>query len=59
MTPTGPKAGTLTLRAMLYNRGYGSVEYRNAEDVLTIAFTDERAAAGAEAAGGSSRDRRA
>jgi FtsP/CotA-like multicopper oxidase with cupredoxin domain len=43
VTPKGPKNGTLTLRAMLYNRGYGSVEYRNAEDVLTIALTDERA----------------
>ena len=36
------KAGTpLTLRAMLYNRGYGSVEYRSVEDVLTIEFTKE------------------
>jgi FtsP/CotA-like multicopper oxidase with cupredoxin domain len=39
--PTG-KAGTpLPLRAMLYNRGYGSVEYRSVEDVLTIEFTKE------------------
>ena len=50
VTPTG-KAGTpLTLRAMLYNRGYGSVEYRSVEDVLTIEFTNEppvaKAAAG-------------
>jgi FtsP/CotA-like multicopper oxidase with cupredoxin domain len=29
------------LRANLYNRGYGSVEYRIPEDVLTIAFSDE------------------
>ena len=36
------KAGTpLPLRAMLYNRGYGSVEYRGVEDVLTIEFTNE------------------
>jgi FtsP/CotA-like multicopper oxidase with cupredoxin domain len=41
VTPKGPRNGTLVLRAMLYNRGYGSVEYRNTEDVLTIAFTDE------------------
>jgi FtsP/CotA-like multicopper oxidase with cupredoxin domain len=41
VTPTGPKSGTLVLRALLYNRGYGSVEYRNVEDVLTIAFTDQ------------------
>ena len=41
VTPTGPKSGALTLRADLYNRGYGSVEYRNPEEVLTIAFTDQ------------------
>ena len=41
VTPTGPRNGTLTLRAGLYNRGYGSVEYRSPEDVLTIAFSDE------------------
>jgi len=41
VTPTGPSGGTLALRALLYNRGYGSVEYRNVEDVLTIAFTDQ------------------
>jgi FtsP/CotA-like multicopper oxidase with cupredoxin domain len=41
VTPTGPKGGTLVLRALLYNRGYGSVEYRHVEDVMTIAFTDQ------------------
>ena len=41
VTPTGPRGGTLTLQAALYNRGYGSVEYRIPEDVLTIAFSDE------------------
>jgi len=41
VNPKG-KAGTpLTLRAMLYNRGYGSVEYRSVEDVMTIEFTKE------------------
>jgi FtsP/CotA-like multicopper oxidase with cupredoxin domain len=41
VTPKG-KAGTpLTLRAMLYNRGYGSVEYRAVEEVLTVEFTKE------------------
>ena len=30
---------------MLYNRGYGSVEYRSVEDLLTVAFTPEPAAA--------------
>jgi FtsP/CotA-like multicopper oxidase with cupredoxin domain len=41
VTPSGPSGGTLTLRAELYNRGYGSVEYRIPEDVLTIAFSDQ------------------
>ena len=41
VTPTRPKTGTLTLRSLLYNRGYGSVEFRNVEDLLTIAFTEE------------------
>lgn len=41
VAPKRPKNGALTLRAGLYNRGYGSVEYRNIEDVLTIAFSDE------------------
>lgn len=40
VTPTGPPGGTLTLTADLYNRGYGSVEYRVPEDVLTVAFSD-------------------
>ena len=41
VTPQG-KAGTpLALRAMLYNRGYGSVEYRSVEEVLMIEFTKE------------------
>ena len=41
VTPTGPRGGTLTLQASLYNRGYGSVENRIPENVLTIAFSDE------------------
>ena len=41
VSPKG-KAGTpLVLRAMLYNRGYGSVEYRSVEEVLAIEFTKE------------------
>ena len=31
----------LMLRAMLYNRGYGSVEYRAVEEILAIEFTKE------------------
>jgi FtsP/CotA-like multicopper oxidase with cupredoxin domain len=41
VTPRRPKSGILTLRALLYNRGYGSVEFRNAEDVLTIEFSEQ------------------
>lgn len=41
VAPKG-KAGTpLALRAMLYNRGYGSVEYRAVEEVLTIEFSKD------------------
>ena len=43
VTPTGPSGSTIVLRALLYNRGYGSVEFRYPEDVLTIALTDEPA----------------
>lgn len=39
--PTGKPGAELTLRAMLYNRGYGSVEYRSVEDILTIALSPE------------------
>jgi FtsP/CotA-like multicopper oxidase with cupredoxin domain len=41
VTPTGKPAGTLVVRAMLYNRGYGSVEYRSIEDLFTIEFGSE------------------
>ena len=59
VTPKG-KAGTpLALRAMLYNRGYGSVEYRSVEDVLTIEFTKEPPLAAKRRADGDARDRRA
>ncbi|MDH4066681.1 MAG: multicopper oxidase domain-containing protein, partial [Acidobacteriota bacterium] len=43
VAPTGPPGGKLVLRAMLYNRGYGSVQYRDVEELLTIEFTDEPA----------------
>lgn len=45
VTPRGAPGSQLTLRAMLYNRGYGSIEYRSVEDVMTIAFTPEPALA--------------
>jgi FtsP/CotA-like multicopper oxidase with cupredoxin domain len=41
VAPKGSKNSSLVLRALLYNRGYGSVEFRTPEDVLTIAFTDQ------------------
>ena len=43
VTPTGPPKSTLVLRAMLYNRGYGSVEYRAVEEVLTVELSDQPA----------------
>jgi FtsP/CotA-like multicopper oxidase with cupredoxin domain len=46
VAPTGPPGGNLVLRALLYNRGYGSVEFRYPEDVLTVALTDEPALRG-------------
>ncbi len=41
VTPTRRKAATIPLRARLYNRGYGSIQYRTSENVLTVAFTDD------------------
>lgn len=39
--PKGTKDSPLTVHAMLYNRGYGSVEYRTPEDAFRVEFTDE------------------
>ena len=33
VTPTGARNSSLVLRAMLYNRGYGSVEFRSVEEL--------------------------
>jgi FtsP/CotA-like multicopper oxidase with cupredoxin domain len=41
VTPTGKPGSRLMMSAMLYNRGYGSVEYRKIEDVMTIELTNE------------------
>ena len=41
VAPKGKVGTPLTLRAMLYNRGYGSVQYRGVEDVMTIEFTNQ------------------
>jgi FtsP/CotA-like multicopper oxidase with cupredoxin domain len=39
--PTGKPGSSLIVRAMLYNRGYGSVQYRDVEELLTIEFSGE------------------
>lgn len=39
--PSGTPGEEITLRSLLYNRGYGSIEYRSVEDLFTIQFTDE------------------
>jgi len=41
VSPVGRPGSPLVMRAMLYNRGYGSVEYRNVEELLTIEFTNQ------------------
>jgi FtsP/CotA-like multicopper oxidase with cupredoxin domain len=43
VTPTGAPGSELALRSMLYNRGYGSVEFRSVETLMTIAFSAEAA----------------
>jgi FtsP/CotA-like multicopper oxidase with cupredoxin domain len=43
VTPTGPPGSELVLRSMLYNRGYGSVEFRAVETLMTVAFSKEPA----------------
>ncbi len=41
VAPKGKPGSQITLRAMLYNRGYGSIEYRSVEEVMTIDFSPE------------------
>lgn len=43
VAPTGAPGSEIVLRSLLYNRGYGSIEYRGVEDLMTIRFTDEPA----------------
>ena len=38
--PRAASGTELMLRAIPFNRGYGSVEYRTVEDLLTITFAD-------------------
>lgn len=41
VAPTGKPGSSLILRALLYNRGYGSIEYRNDEEIMTVELTDD------------------
>ena len=41
VTPNGAPGSAVTLRSLLYNRGYGSVEFRAVEQLLTFSFTGE------------------
>jgi FtsP/CotA-like multicopper oxidase with cupredoxin domain len=43
VTPSGAPGSELVLRSMLYNRGYGSVEFRSVETLMTIALSKEPA----------------
>jgi FtsP/CotA-like multicopper oxidase with cupredoxin domain len=43
VAPKGTPRSSIVLRAMLYNRGYGSVEYRTIEELMTIEFSDQPA----------------
>jgi FtsP/CotA-like multicopper oxidase with cupredoxin domain len=43
--PTGKPGSTLVVQAQLYNRGYGSVEYRAPADAFTIEFSRQPAVA--------------
>ncbi len=41
VTPTGEPGSQLVVRAMLYNRGYGSVEYRSPEHLATVELSND------------------
>jgi FtsP/CotA-like multicopper oxidase with cupredoxin domain len=43
VTPRGGPGGELVLRSLLYNRGYGSVEYRSVEELFTMQLADTEA----------------
>jgi len=43
VAPTGAAGSELPVYSMLYNRGYGSVEFRSIEKVFTLAFTSDPA----------------
>jgi FtsP/CotA-like multicopper oxidase with cupredoxin domain len=41
VAPTGAPGSELPVYSMLYNRGYGSVEFRSIEQVMTLAFSTD------------------
>jgi len=41
VTPTAAAGRELVLRALLFDRGYGSVEYRQPEELLTMAMSND------------------
>jgi FtsP/CotA-like multicopper oxidase with cupredoxin domain len=42
VAPTGDPGSEMPVYSMLYNRGYGSVEFRSIEKLFTLAFSGER-----------------
>jgi len=40
VTPTGAAKSEIVLRSLLFNRGYGSVEFRSDEDLIALRFSD-------------------
>jgi FtsP/CotA-like multicopper oxidase with cupredoxin domain len=42
VSPTGAPNSEMPVYSMLYNRGYGSVEFRSIEQVMTLAFNGEK-----------------
>jgi len=42
VAPTGDPGSEMPVYSMLYNRGYGSVEFRSIEKVLTLAFSADK-----------------
>src|SRR6187455_3062626 len=43
VAPTGTPGSELPIYSMLYNRGYGSVEYRSIEEITTLHFSADAA----------------
>jgi FtsP/CotA-like multicopper oxidase with cupredoxin domain len=42
VSPTGVPNSEMPVYSMLYNRGYGSVEFRSIEQVMTLAFSGDK-----------------